>query len=698
MKIFQQLNKILLFCFIAIFGVVFPKIMFADYGYLTMPVDPANLSYFGSNTGINAWVDHTTPQSSGGDQNTSTFTKYTGVAYTTSSWISVLTCSNTSTGSGVACYNGHEGIDYAVATGTPVFAAASGTVQQSQWQDPNDTTNTMNFGRFVRIWHSQYGISTLYAHLDSTSSLPGDTVTRATIIGKSGNTGCVLPCAHLHFQVYNADVTVTSSPPIDNFFFADGVDPYGWSGPGGQASDTWTNDVPFGYMWADPLPHTTSSFVHYVTSSFLMTASTTWKADQIYIIQTSLTVSSSATLTVKQGAIVKFTANASLVVNGKLDVQGTSTDPVYFTSIKDDAIGGDMNDDATTTTPAAGDWAYIYLEGKSTSTIKNAVIRYGGASNNPFFADVYVNGGYLSATSTVFASSSNYGLEIASGTVKITTSTFVGNSYGVVGQGAGSLTITTSTLTNNANYAGSFILTDGLVLSSSGNTATGNGTNGFLVSGNTGSSQTWGKDIPYVNSALTVSSGKTLTLNPGMIMKSGRFSQLYISGTLNAQGSGTSTNMVYFTSLTDDSIGGDTNGDGTSTSPLAGDWGGIEPDAGSSSTISRAMVRYGGIQNTYSDIYMTGGKLKSLHLTVASSANYGVRVSSGTLSIASSTITTHPQFGVYNPTNMTSSAAATQNWWGSSLGPYNPSSNPGGATSSPVSDYVTYNPWLTSAP
>jgi hypothetical protein len=700
-------------CLFAGIILALPLYVLADYGYLTMPVDPATLSYVSPNTGINAWVDHSSPESTSGDAST-TMTRFTGLQYFSAAAAAATGTSNPTSScsdfnGSAGCYNGHEGIDFAVASGTSVFAAASGTVQQSQWQDPNNTTNTHNFGRFVRIWHSQYGISTLYAHLNMTSSLPGDTVTRTSKIGESGDTGCVPSCHHLHFQVYNANVTVTSSPPISNFFFANSVDPYGWSGAGGQASDTWTNDRPFGYMWASKAA--TSSVFHYVTSSYLMTANTTWNADQIYIIQDSLTVSSSATLTIKQGAVVKFNSTSSfLQVDGKLDVQGTSTDPVYFTSIWDDTVGGDTNDDATTTGPGLGNWSYIQLDDRSTTTIKNAVIRYGGnhAGGNSY-ADIYVNGGYISATSTVIASSTFYGLQVASGTVKVTTSTFSGSgSYGlfVPWNAIGNITITTSTFTYNGgaifmNAAAQIDFSSGVSVTSTGNTGTGNAWNGFLINSNPLANLTLSDTIPYIFNSLTLNSTNTLTLNPGVVVKFVNQVSLIIDGTLNVKGT-TSTNPVYFTSLQDDSVGGDTNNDGTTTSAATGDWGTIHLDGGSSSTLNYAMVRYGGHWDgvTNADVYMGGGKLTVWHSTIASSSNYGIQVTSGTLTIASSTLRgdgTTSTLAIFNSTNMSSSVTAKQNYWNASSGPYNATGHSTG-TGDGVDDHVNFVPWLTSVP
>lgn len=103
-------------------------------------------------------------------------------------------------------------------------------------------------------------------------------------------------------------------------------------------------------------------------------------------------------------------------------------------------------------------------------------------------------------------------------------------------------------------------------------------TTGPLLSGHT-----------YVGSGhITVPTGKTLTIQPGAVIKmsAGAFSVL---GTLSAQG--TAGQPIVFTSYRDDSAGGDTNGDGPS-SGSKGDWRGLSFTWGSDgSTISHAEIR-----------------------------------------------------------------------------------------------------------
>jgi len=89
------------------------------------------------------------------------------------------------------------------------------------------------------------------------------------------------------------------------------------------------------------------------------------------------TVAPAGELTIDDGVVVKFGADAQLVVRDKL----TNGLGVTLTSQKDDAIGGQSN--ATAQTPAAGDWRGLRIE-KSVDTaviLNDLTVRYGGAGD-----------------------------------------------------------------------------------------------------------------------------------------------------------------------------------------------------------------------------------------------------------------------------------------------------------------------------
>jgi parallel beta-helix repeat protein len=97
----------------------------------------------------------------------------------------------------------------------------------------------------------------------------------------------------------------------------------------------------------------------------------------------------------------------------------------------------------------------------------------------------------------------------------------------------------------------------------------------------------------FIDSAwFTVGQGATLTAEAGAVVKFWNQAGIRVNGTLNINGSA-STSTV-FTSYADDEYGGDLNKDETRTSPVAGNWFGIEFLPGSSGNINYATLRYGG--------------------------------------------------------------------------------------------------------
>jgi murein DD-endopeptidase MepM/ murein hydrolase activator NlpD len=85
----------------------------------------------------------------------------------------------------------HAGIDIGVPYGTPIRAAASGTVVLAGW--------TGGYGNYTCIDHGG-GLATCYAHQSSYAVSGGAQVGQGQVIGYVGNTGHSFG-AHLHFEV-----------------------------------------------------------------------------------------------------------------------------------------------------------------------------------------------------------------------------------------------------------------------------------------------------------------------------------------------------------------------------------------------------------------------------------------------------------------------------------------------------------------
>ena len=90
----------------------------------------------------------------------------------------------------------HNGLDFAMSTGTSVLAAADGKVIAT------GNNGRYAYGRWMAIDHGN-GIVTMYGHLSSVVKSKGSTVKRGDTIAKSGNTGNSTG-PHLHFTVFSA--------------------------------------------------------------------------------------------------------------------------------------------------------------------------------------------------------------------------------------------------------------------------------------------------------------------------------------------------------------------------------------------------------------------------------------------------------------------------------------------------------------
>jgi len=111
--------------------------------------------------------------------------------------------------SGVYYYGG---IDWMCPIGTPVHAAADGTVTEV------GSTN-IGYGRYVKIQHGD-GLVTVYAHNSFLNVIKGDKVKTGDIISMSGSTGNSTG-PHLHFEVRKDGIPVdpelylSSEPPSE---------------------------------------------------------------------------------------------------------------------------------------------------------------------------------------------------------------------------------------------------------------------------------------------------------------------------------------------------------------------------------------------------------------------------------------------------------------------------------------------------
>lgn len=131
-----------------------------------------------------------------------------------------------------------------------------------------------------------------------------------------------------------------------------------------------------------------------------ITENTTWETGKVYVLKNRVAVTAGATLTIKEGVVVKGEAgtgaNATALViarGGKLNAEGTAAAPIIFTSVADEIMPGEIaspNLDPTLN----GLWGGLIILGNAPISASAASIQiegippsdqnglYGGTDNN----------------------------------------------------------------------------------------------------------------------------------------------------------------------------------------------------------------------------------------------------------------------------------------------------------------------------
>jgi hypothetical protein len=334
-----------------------------------------------------------------------------------------------------------------------------------------------------------------------------------------------------------------------------------------------------------------------------------------FVLAGYVTVPTGSALTIGDGVVFKFfSASDDLQVSGTLNANASAGKKIVFTSMKDDAHGGDTNGDGTASTPAANDWPRITLNA-SGSTFNRCEFYYGG---NSVYKSVLRFGGAYSASITNSIFAHNDGGDVSNSSTP--------NGALDADTATSSTVITGNTFYDNnvpLKISGLFSIDDSNTFHNPASPTTINKYNGIFLIGHSAKDITGlitfaETEVPYVLAGyVTVPASSALTLKDDVVIKffSGA-DKLTVYGTLKADA--TAGHKIVFTSMKDDAHGGDTNGDGSATTPLAKDWDQIILEA-SGSSFTRSEFYYGGHTSATSVLKFGGGSTTQYIATITNS-------------------------------------------------------------------------------
>ena len=353
-------------------------------------------------------------------------------------------------------------------------------------------------------------------------------------------------------------------------------------------------------------------------------------------------------------------------------------------------------------------WVGINIKEAGEFIGDNVKIRYGGAQSSDYNYIALRISGEVNFTNSEISNS--YGRGICVNKANTTGLTLNNNTItenkgtgiSMDQYGTGDLSIKGNSISNNAGlpiYIYLPALKSSIFAGIQNNNYTNNivdGINfdGMNLNGSPTIDMTLSKNKYYIynQNKITVPSGVTLTIDPGVIIKSVSYQNtIEIQGKLEALG--TKDDFIVFTTYKD----AEYRGSGVRASYPSDYWSGINVSETGEFTGDYVRIRYGGATGNNSSTLSVMGKLNLKNSEVSNSYRYGINFNTSTNPVLLFNTFNKNTNGINNAKNSII-IDAKYNYWGSSYGPslYDPISGKWYGEGDKVSAGIDYFPWLGS--